>query len=86
MVYVDMMEAANHNKLNSLERPKQLRILLDPFSIENDLLTPTFKLKRNKAKNTYLKEITEMYEAPIIDLRKGGAGAGAPGQAAKKTN
>ena len=31
------------------------------FTAENDLLTPTFKLKRNEAKKFFLKEIKEMY-------------------------
>ena len=34
-------------KLNSLEKPKEIFIATDPFSVENDILTPTFKLKRN---------------------------------------
>ena len=37
-------------KLNSLEKPKEIFIATDPFSVENDILTPTFKLKRNIGK------------------------------------
>lgn len=33
-----------------------------PFSADNDLLTPTFKLKRNEAKIYYLREIKAMYD------------------------
>jgi long-chain acyl-CoA synthetase len=61
IVYNDMMECAVANKLNSLEKPKQFRLLLEPFSVENDLLTPTMKLKRHQAKNRYLDTIGEMY-------------------------
>jgi len=32
------------------------------FTAENDLLTPTFKLKRNDAKKFFYKEIKAMYE------------------------
>jgi len=32
------------------------------FSTENDLLTPTFKLKRNDAKKYFVKEIKAMYD------------------------
>jgi long-chain acyl-CoA synthetase len=32
------------------------------FSAENDLLTPTFKLKRNDAKRFFIAEIKTMYE------------------------
>jgi long-chain acyl-CoA synthetase len=31
------------------------------FSIDNDLLTPTFKLKRNEAKRYFFSQIKDMY-------------------------
>jgi long-chain acyl-CoA synthetase len=31
------------------------------FSLENDLLTPTFKLKRHEAKKFFLHQIKEIY-------------------------
>jgi long-chain acyl-CoA synthetase len=34
----------------------------EPFSIENNLLTPTFKLKRNVARVYYQEQINVMYE------------------------
>lgn len=52
-VYDDMMRLANENKFNSLEKPRQLTLLLDPWTVENDMLTPTSKLKRNVAKINY---------------------------------
>ncbi len=33
----------------------------EPFSVENDLLTPTFKLKRPQAKAKFLAAIDAMY-------------------------
>ena len=57
----DMMRIAVENKLNSLEKPKEIFLTLDPFTIENDILTPTFKLKRNIARKVYQKEIDDMY-------------------------
>ena len=39
-----------------------IHVVSDPFSVDNDLLTPTFKLKRNIAKNTYKEQIDKMYE------------------------
>ena len=34
----------------------------DAFTVDNDLLTPTFKLKRNIAKNVFQVQIDKMYE------------------------
>ena len=48
--------------LNSLERPKAITLVREPFTVENNILTPTFKLKRNVAKVHFKKEIDAMYE------------------------
>ena len=56
---------AKKYKLNSLETPKQLMFLKEPFSIENELMTPTMKFKRAVAKLRFVKEIEELYALPI---------------------
>jgi long-chain acyl-CoA synthetase len=61
-VYDDLMVLANSNKLNSLEKPKQITLLSEPFTTESDLLTPTMKLKRNIAKKMFQEQIDSMYE------------------------
>lgn len=63
LVCDDVNRLANENKFNSLEKPKQLMLLKDPFTIESDILTPTMKLKRNVAKKMYQAEIDRMYAA-----------------------
>jgi long-subunit acyl-CoA synthetase (AMP-forming) len=45
-----VLRLAKENNFNSLEKPKQIMLLKDPFTVESDILTPTFKLKRNVAK------------------------------------
>lgn len=57
----DMLRLGKENKLSGLEKPKDIYISADPFSIENDQLTPTFKLKRNIAKVVYEPQIEAMY-------------------------
>lgn len=57
-----MMALAAEKKLSSLEKPKQFVLIAEPFSIENNLLTPTFKLKRNVAKNHFEAQINMMYQ------------------------
>jgi len=47
------MRIASLAKLNSLEKPKQIMLLKDEFNIENNLLSPTLKIKRHIAKKTY---------------------------------
>jgi len=61
----DMMRIATENKLTGLERPKDVFFTLDPFSVENNILTPTFKLKRNIGKEVYKPQIDAMYEKLI---------------------
>ena len=71
----ECLKLATENKLNSLEKPKQFHLLVEPFSIENELLTPTMKLKRNVAKKQYEEVIGQMYAAGMFK---------APGQPAKQ--
>jgi long-chain acyl-CoA synthetase len=49
-IYDGLMTLANGAKFNSLEKPKQIRLSTDPWTIENEFLTPTMKMKRNVAK------------------------------------
>jgi len=49
------------NKLSSLEKPKEFELWPQPFTIENNILTSTFKLKRNIAKEVFKAQIDEMY-------------------------
>ena len=50
------------NKLSSLEKPKEFILHSELFSPENNILTSTFKLKRNVAKEVFLEQIGVMYE------------------------
>ena len=40
-----------------------MRLTPEMFSIENDLLTPTMKLKRPQAKKAFAEAIREMYNS-----------------------
>jgi len=48
-IMADLARLAKENNLSGLEKPKDIFVSIDPFSIDNDMLTPTFKLKRNIA-------------------------------------
>lgn len=64
-VIADFNRLAAENKFNSLEKIKHIYLTKELFSIENDILTPTMKIKRNVAKKVYENEIKELYSRPI---------------------
>ncbi|KAL5611940.1 hypothetical protein BROUX41_000493 [Berkeleyomyces rouxiae] len=49
-------------KFNSFERVRGCYLDIDPFTIENDLLTPTLKLKRPQTAKAFQEQISAMYE------------------------
>jgi len=53
---------AKANKFSGLEKIKKVHVTKDPFTIENEILTPTMKIKRNIAKDVYKEQIDIMYK------------------------
>jgi len=49
------------NEFKGFEMIKKVHLTNDMFTIENDLLTPTMKLKRNEAKKRYIETIKKFY-------------------------
>jgi long-chain acyl-CoA synthetase len=49
------------NDLKGFEQIRAIHLTSEEFTVDNDLLTPTFKLKRETAKKAYQKEIDDMY-------------------------
>ncbi|KAL1311150.1 hypothetical protein AAFC00_001352 [Neodothiora populina] len=60
-VLKDLDRVGKKNKFNSYERVRAVRLMLDPFTIENELLTPTLKLKRPQTAKKYRNVLDEMY-------------------------
>jgi long-chain acyl-CoA synthetase len=46
---------AKENALNSLEKIKDVYLTPEPFTVDNDIITPTFKIKRNIAKKVFIE-------------------------------
>ncbi len=44
------------------EIPQRVFLTSNVFTAENDILTPTFKIKRNDAKRVFLPHIKELYD------------------------
>lgn len=61
-ILADMNRLATEAHCSSLEKPKRVFVTPDAFSVDNDILTPTFKLKRNVAKKIFQDQIDEMYK------------------------
>ncbi|CAK7223625.1 medium-chain fatty acid-CoA ligase faa2 [Sporothrix curviconia] len=49
------------HKFNGFEKVRNVYLALDPFTVDNDLLTPTLKLKRPQAARAFRKEIDQLY-------------------------
>ena len=58
----DIQRLAAANNFSSLERPKAIYLSSDAFSVENDTLTPTMKMKRHQTSKVYKAQIDEMYK------------------------
>nr|GEW00733.1 long chain acyl-CoA synthetase 6, peroxisomal-like [Tanacetum cinerariifolium] len=60
-VLADMTQVAKKAQLRGFECVKAVTLVVEPFTMENGLLTPTFKLKRPQAKAYFSKAIDAMY-------------------------
>ncbi|KAK9083926.1 hypothetical protein Scep_030397 [Stephania cephalantha] len=67
-VLADMDAVGREAQLRGFEFVKAVTLVLEPFTVENGLLTPTFKVKRPQAKAYFAKAISDMYvELAISD-------------------
>ncbi|KAJ3681040.1 hypothetical protein LUZ60_015529 [Juncus effusus] len=57
----DMDAVGKDAQLRGFEFAKAVTLVLEPFTLENGLLTPTFKIKRPQAKEYFAKAIADMY-------------------------
>ncbi|XP_074344647.1 long chain acyl-CoA synthetase 6, peroxisomal-like isoform X2 [Apium graveolens] len=60
-VLADMDAVGRQSQLRGFEFAKAVTLVLEPFTLDNGLLTPTFKIKRAAAKAYFAKEISRMY-------------------------
>jgi len=54
-------ELVKKNKLNSLEKVKRFHLTTLPFTVEDGILTPSFKLRRHNAKIFFQSQLEAMY-------------------------
>lgn len=68
-VLADMDAVGREAQLRGFEFAKAVTLVAEPFSLENGLLTPTFKIKRPQAKAYFVKAISDMYSDLAIQER-----------------
>jgi len=57
IILTNINDLAKSHELTSLEKPKDIILKIEPFTVENNTLTPTFKLKRNICRDIFAGEI-----------------------------
>eukprot|EP01006_Ploeotia_vitrea_P010984 TRINITY_DN29173_c0_g1_i1.p1 TRINITY_DN29173_c0_g1~~TRINITY_DN29173_c0_g1_i1.p1 ORF type:complete len:732 (-),score=118.86 TRINITY_DN29173_c0_g1_i1:1944-4106(-) len=62
MIHADLDRVRKTHKLFGFEHAASIVLEPEPFSLENGMLTPTFKLMRNPAKAKYQADIDAMYD------------------------
>lgn len=61
-VVADMEAAANESGLKGFEKVRDIYLEAEPFTVDNNLLTPTLKLRRHEGKKRYAAQIEAMYK------------------------
>jgi len=62
LILQDIENISRNFGLNGYEIPKEIALISEPFSIENELLTPTFKNKRIQIRRHFSDVINKLYE------------------------
>lgn len=57
----DFERIAKSQHFNSLERLRVFTLIDTPFTVENEMLTPTFKSVRNKIRSHYSQVLKNLY-------------------------
>ncbi|KAJ4340294.1 medium-chain fatty acid-CoA ligase faa2 [Didymella glomerata] len=66
----ELSKVGTKNKFNSYEKVKAVRLFLEPFTIDNELLTPTLKLKRPQTAKAFRKHLDDCYEEALAEEGK----------------
>nr|XP_029731299.1 long-chain-fatty-acid--CoA ligase 1-like isoform X1 [Aedes albopictus]XP_029731300.1 long-chain-fatty-acid--CoA ligase 1-like isoform X1 [Aedes albopictus] len=62
LILNDMLAWGKEYGLKSFEQVKDIYLHPDPFSVQNGLLTPTFKSRRPQIKNYFAPQLEDMYK------------------------
>ncbi|PVD38284.1 hypothetical protein C0Q70_00895 [Pomacea canaliculata] len=62
IILKDMIEVGKANGLRGFEQTKDIYLQAEPFSLENDLLTPTMKNKRHTLRKAFKEVVDSLYK------------------------
>jgi len=62
-VLAELQKTGKANKLNSIEQVKAIHLEIEPFTVENGLLTPTLKAKRPQLRQKYQEVMKQLYKS-----------------------
>ena len=62
VIFQDILQCSKDGMLNGFETVRSIYLSSEPFTIENELVTPTFKLKRKEAREKYNSIIEQLYK------------------------
>ena len=71
-VVKELDRVGRKNSFAGFERVRNAYLYLEPFTIDNELLTPTLKLKRPQAVKKYRAELDELYKEALAAEEKAG--------------
>jgi len=66
-VLKELENIGKKSKFNSYEKVRAVHLELDPFTIENELLTPTLKLKRPQTAKKFRQVLDQLYEEALAE-------------------
>ncbi|KAF1844885.1 long-chain-fatty-acid-CoA ligase/ protein binding protein [Cucurbitaria berberidis CBS 394.84] len=66
-VLKELDRVGRKSKFNSYERVRSVRLFVEPFTIENQLLTPTLKLKRPQTAKAFRQHLDDCYEEALAE-------------------
>jgi len=61
VIFDDLTKVGQEAKLHGFEYIKAITLLHEPFSVDNDCMTPTFKLRRANLLKRYQKQVDDLY-------------------------
>ncbi|KAL6720179.1 medium-chain fatty acid-CoA ligase faa2 [Lecanora helva] len=70
-VLKELDKIGKKNGFAGYERVRNCYLMLDPFTIDNELLTPTLKLKRPPTAKMYRKQLDDLYAEALAEEQSG---------------